>query len=811
MCKTFTMAAIFSCISLLACSERTHPYDAGTDAGFDAGVDAGADGSLAECLYIPAGFASEKTHLVDGGVGILPNGRAITPAGTQVDVGLFPGNMVMTPDGKTLIISNNGDGADNLVVVDTATGTISQTILSKEDWLFYGLAVTPDGTKLFASGASKGVYVYLIGVDGKLTYDSTIGNDDKELVTSVKVSSDGQRLYVTRFTNSTVSIYNAVSGALINQGTAGAYGFDMAFSNDNSKLYVSDWAQATLGGPALVTVVDSGNLSFLSTIAVGKNPEKIIEDPARNRLYVLNSDQETVSVIDTTTDTVASTISLLSAADSPTGVFPVGGALTQDGSTLYIAAAAKNSVEVIDTGSMTVKGSIPVGWYPVAVELSTNETQLFVLNAKGEGSGNNADKESIKRKMEGTLSIIDVPNAAQLEAMTSAVNANNLRTAQIYPQEQCAGQGFPVPFAIGGSSPIKHVVFIVKENRTFDQVFGDFSGADGDPALVLFGENITPNHHALAARFGLLDNFYAESEISEQGHEWTTGMEANDYEERTWILTYRGAGYVQPPLSGVAPYSSPLNPYLFARLADIGMDFVDYGEVVGMENQPAQITSHWDQNFPGRVWTLDVTDTARAQYFIERLNAGYLPPFTYMILPCDHTKGTKPHDPSPDTFVADNDQGLGMVIDALSKSQFWGSTAVFVTEDDPQDGYDHVDAHRTVGLVISPWTRKGYISETHYSFGSMYATFERILGIPPLNTYDANAAPMMDFFTNVPDMSPYTYIPNSVSPKYNTAKTVFAAESEKLDFSRPDAAEGLDRILWYYMKGDKPYPGGEDD
>jgi YVTN family beta-propeller protein len=786
--------------------------DAGVDGGADAGTDSGVDGGIAECLYTPSAFATEQTHLVDDGVGILPNGRSITPAGTQVDVGLFPGNMVMTPDGKTLIIGNNGDGTDNLVVVDTGTSTIRQTLESKDNWLFYGMAMTPDGKTLFASGGpKKGVYVYSISDTGMLAYVTTIGVAQGKIITGLKLSADGKELYVTDFVSNSVSVYDASTYDFITDNTNVTFAFDAALSSDGSKLYVSNWGQKQSGSPNVVTVVKSSDLSFLSNITVGKNPERIIEDAANNRLFVLNSDQETISVVDTTTDAVTTTVSLLSSADSPTGVFPVNGVLSQDGSTLYIAAAAKNSVEVIDTSTLKVKGSIPTGWYPTAVLLSSDGTTLFVANGKGGGSGPNDEvKERITRLMMGTLSIIDVPSDAQLADMTARVAANNLRTTQYYPQEQCAGQSFPVPFAIGGKSPIEHVVFVIKENRTFDQVFGDFPGADGDPALVLFGENVAPNHYALARRFGLLDNFYAESEISEQGHQWTAGMEVNDLVERQWILHYRGAGYVQPPLAPVEPYSSPLNPYLFARLAAMNMDFVDYGEVVGMENQPASVTSHWDLDYPGKVWTLSVTDKARAQYFIQKLNAGHLPAFTYMILPCDHTKGTKKGDPSPESFVADNDEGLGMIVDALSKSPFWGSTAVFVTEDDPQDGYDHVDAHRTVGLVISPWTRNGYISNVHYSFGSMYATFERMLGIQPLNTYDANAAPMMDFFTNVPDMTPYNYIPRKVPVKLNTADTPYSAESEKLDFSVPDRAEGLAEILWHYMKGDKPYPGVVD-
>jgi YVTN family beta-propeller protein len=774
--------------------------------------DAGLDGGLKECLYKPLEVSFEKTHKVKDGVGIVPSGRAITPEGTQLQVGLFPGNMAMTPDGKTIIISNNGYGEDNLVVVDTAAGTVRQTVSTPGNWLFYGLAVSPDGKKLYAAGGpAKVVYVYSIGDTGLLTYSSSLGEDHESLPTGLTLSKDGKKLYVTSYTSDSVSMYDADTGDFIKTNKAGKYAFDVALSSDESKLYVSDWGQVIFSDPTTVRVVKADDLSYVTEIAVGKNPEKILEDPSKNRLYVLNSDQETISIIDTITDTVVSTISLLSSSDTPTGVFPLGAALTQDGSTLYVAAAAKNSVEVVDTATLKVKGSIPAGWYPVAVEISKDGKKLFVLNAKGEGSGANDDKVYIADKMTGTLSIMDVPSAAQLADMTSKVAANNLRPLQYYPQEQCAGEAFPVPFAAGGKSPIEHVIFIVKENRTFDQVFGDFPGADADPSLVLFGEDITPNHYKLAREFTLLDNFYAESEISIQGHLWTTGMETNDYSERTWIMTYRGSSGSVLPLSGVEPASSPLNPYIFERLSKEKVTFVDYGEVVGMLNQPEEIFKHWDQSYPGIFFTQAVTDKSRAEYFAKRIGEGYLPKFTYMLLPNDHTEGTKAGRPSPESHVADNDEGLGIVVEALSKSKFWESSMIFVTEDDPQDGYDHVDAHRTLALVISPWTKKGYISNVHYSFSSFFATFERILDVEPLNTYDANASPLFDCFTNIPDTSVYTHIPRKVPATVNTKNTPFAAESEGMDFTVPDNAPGLQKVLWHYMKGEKPYPGGIDN
>jgi YVTN family beta-propeller protein len=825
--RAFAVVAAFAAILAAGCGDSEKKPDGGIDAGADAGAadagvpDAGApDGGLKECLYEPAQIAFEKTHMVWSGTGILPSGRAITPAGNQLLVGRFPGNMIMSPDGKTIVISNNGYGGNSLVLVDTATGKIRQTVPTPDDWLLYGLAMSEDGTRLYAAGGvSKYVYKYTIDGNGTAAFALKMGNGKDGFPTGLALSKDGTKLYVANYNTNNIMVLDAETGAILQIQGAGFRPFGLALSPDGSRIYASSWGTVTFDDPPVVNIFDAASLSFIKELKVGKNPERILADPARSRLYVLNSDQETVSVIDTVSDTVTSTISLLSSPDAPTGVFPLGASLSPDGSTLYVAAAAKNSVEAVDLASLKVLGSIPAGWYPLAVEASKDGKKLFVLNGKGEGTGSNADMKYIAHKMTGTLSILDAPDAAALSDHTKKVEANNLRPMQFFGAEKCAGQNFPIPFAPGGGSPIEHVIFILKENRTFDQVFGDFEGAERDPNLCEFCDRqagkdtwYTPNHHKLAREFVIADNFYTESEVSVQGHLWATGMEVNDFSERTWLMSYRSSDGMVAPLSGVEPSTSPLNPYLFEHLYNNGVSFIDYGQVVGMLNQPEMIFKYWDQSYPGLFFTLSVKDKTRAEYFIKRLKDGFLPRFTYMLLPCDHTEGTQKGRPTPESHVADNDEALGMIVDALSKSRFWDSSLVLVTEDDPQDGYDHVDAHRTLALLISPWTKRGHITKVHYSFASMFATFERILGLKPLNTYDANASPMFDCFTNIPDMTPYDYIPRKIPEILNTAAAVFSEESERMDFSVPDNAPGLQKVLWHHMRGkDRPYPGVEDE
>jgi hypothetical protein len=266
------------------------------------------------------------------------------------------------------------------------------------------------------------------------------------------------------------------------------------------------------------------------------------------------------------------------------------------------------------------------------------------------------------------------------------------------------------------------------------------------------------------------------------------------------------------PLSGVEPATTPLNPMIFRHLFDHGISFIDYGQIVGMGGQDQEVTAYWDQSYPGVVYSTAIKDVVKVEYVKKRISEGFLPAFTYMLLPCDHTEGTKAGRPTPESMVADNDEALGQLIEALSKSKFWESTLVFVTEDDPQDGADHVDAHRTLALVIGPHARKGYISKVHHSIGSFFATWERILDVPPLNVNDALAPPLYDCLTNVPDLAPYTHVPRIVPEDVNTVLSPFAAESEKMDFSGPDLNTNLQRVLWHYMKGkDVPFRGRDDD
>ncbi|MFA6034014.1 MAG: bifunctional YncE family protein/alkaline phosphatase family protein [Myxococcota bacterium] len=775
------------------------------DSGQEGPADGGkSDGGKKElCMYSPEPLALDQTRKVRDGLGILPGGRGITPEGKQVEIGFFPGNIVITPDGKTLIASNQGIADNDLVLVDTASGAVRQVVKNPQDWLFYGLAVSPDGKRLFASGGvSLMLYVYNLDGAGMATLERTVDLSGGFPI-GLAVSKDGTRLYVAINNQDKIAVYDTTSWVVLRSGGTGQRPFGVALSDDEKMVYASNWAQAEAGSDPTVTALDEQEMTVQATLVVGKNPQALMSHGPF--VYVFNADEDSLSVV-SKGSVEAETVSLLTSDDSPGGIYPTGATISPDGTRMYISAAAKNSIEVYDLSTLKHKGSIPAGWYPTGVAVSSDGAKIFALNGKGEGSGNNRDGAFIANKMIGTLSIIDTPDDAKLGDLTKKVQANNARPMLSFPAEQCAGKEFPVPFAVGKNpvSPIDHVIFILKENRTFDQVFGAFPGVDGDPDLVTFGENITPNHHKLAREFTLMDNFYAESEVSMQGHLWATGMTVNDYSERTWFPSSRGSKTVVP-LSGVDPVSCPFTPFIFQRLYEDKISFIDMGEVVGMLGQKAEILKYFDQNYPGGVFNLGVKDSERADYVIDRIKNNKLPRFQYMILPCDHTNGTAKGTPSPESMVADNDESLGRIVDALSKSPLWLSTLVLVVEDDPQDGADHVDAHRTFGMVISPWAR-------HHSFGSFYATIERILGFKPLTVFDAEASPIFDVMTNVPDASPYNYIPRKIPETLNTASTPYQEECAKMDFTRPDNAPGLQKVLWHYMKGaNTPYPGAKDE
>jgi DNA-binding beta-propeller fold protein YncE len=469
---------------------------------------------------------------------------------------------------------------------------------------------------------------------------------------------------------------------------------------------------------------------------------------------------------------------------------------------LYVANAGENAVQAFDLGSMKSLGRIPTAWYPTAVAVESDGT-LLIASAKGLGAGPSDHAPGKNDYMQGTLQVVPPPSASDLQTGDATVLANLSRPKSYEVALTCTGsdKSFTLPADRSGKTPIEHVFLIVRENKTYDAVLGDLPGANGDPSLALFGGDTTPNLHALATRFANLDNFYSLAEQSLQGHEWTTTNASNDYTEKGWNTTW---GRATRPLGAFSAAENlghltlPGHPTVWGMLDAASVSYHNYGEIVNSSNA----IHTYDVNYPGVFFNTSVKDVDKIAYVIENLQdkTFALERFSYISLPNDHTVGTSPGKPTPQSMIADNDEATGRFVDALSHSNYWPRSALFLIEDDPQDGGDHVEIHRSPCLVISPWARAGYTSSVHYDVPAMYKTISLLLGTPPINQRDANAAAFYDVFATKADTRPYTFIPRKVADDLNPMDAPLGEESARIDFSQPDQAP-LGRILWKAVHG----------
>ena len=509
--------------------------------------------------------------------------------------------------------------------------------------------------------------------------------------------------------------------------------------------------------------------------------------------------------------------------------------MTPDGQILFVANADNNNValfNISDPKTAKPLGFIPVGYYPTSVRYNPADKRIYVANARGSTPKANRQgpnpllpknatvREYIASIYKGTLSIIEMPSQQIMAGYSQRAYAcAPLRKDQgvsvSYPKDS------PIPGRVGDPSPIKHCVYIVRENRTYDQVFGDIKEGNGDPTLCIFPEKVTPNAHRLAKQFVLLDNFYVEAEVSADGHEWSMGAYCTDFVKKAWPLTYRGDKIVGYPAEGMFDeIARPAGGYIWDRCAQASVSYRSYGEWVKDGKTPDEpatarvkaLEGHIDPKFRG--FDMDYPDVKRAERFLVELKefekSGKMPQMIILRLPCDHTSGTKPGKLTPTAMVADNDLALGMVVEALSRSRFWKETAIFVVEDDAQNGSDHIDAHRTVALVISPYSRNSGVDSTMYSTSSMLRTMGLILGLQPMSQFDASATPMYQSFRGKFDYQPYTHVVPNIDMNARNTETAWGAKiSDKMDFSREDAADDLllNEVIWRSVRGpDSPMP-----
>ena len=853
-------------------------------------------------VLLAAVAADERDNLK---VGVQPDGRIVVPtnqilrpAGRQVTFPGRPVDLVLIDGGKTLVAKSMRD----LVFIDVATGAVKQTLTLPAaakglSGAFSAVGLAAPGRGVLATDSQGAVRSARRQADGSFYFEGALtlmppAVGGAAYPTGIALH-DGLHFWVCASRGN--ELQRLTLSGVEARVPVGVAPFMPLVVGD--KVYVSNWGgdppatddpQHKTSGTAVKTdprtgVANHGTVSVVAkvgndwkqtkTIPVGGHPCGLAASRGGKFVYVANANSDTVSVIDTATDAVVETIDCKPEAKLPFGSGSNAVAVSPDGRTLYVANGTGNCVAVVRlgktaaeaadaAGTSAVVGMIPTGWYPGAVRLSADGKQLFVANVKGHGSlqprkaepkkkgkGDGDDPAAPGKKGRnshdhlGSVSIIDVPDAAGLKAHTETVNANNRLAYSLAGLEKPRADAKPVPLPErhGEPSVFEHVIYVIKENRTYDQVFGDLKPGNGDPNLCIFGEEVTPNHHQLARDFVLLDNFYCSGVLSADGHSWTNAAYVTDYLEKQFGQFTRSY-----PYEGSDPLAFPTTGFLWDNALARKKSFRNYGEFVRSSYEPrgakwadlyadyangtakVKVTAtpnvkslepYSHPHFPG--FPLTTPDVYRAKLFIDELKEfekkGTFPNLVYLFLPADHTNGTRPGSPTPRAMVADNDLALGMVVEAVSKSKFWPKTCILVTEDDPQNGFDHVDGHRTVGLAVSPYSRKKAIDSTCYNQTGMVKTIELILGLPPMTQLDLSATPMRGCFTNRPDLTPYTAVKNRIAlDEMNkpvgelTGKArEFARQSLELDFDEEDRADedALNRILWFSVRGDVPYPG----
>ena len=789
--------------------------------------------------------APEKTlwpGIQPSGSVLLPNGWSLRPAGRQTIVGDFPIALAENPKHSVLAILHAGYGEHEVMTYDLATEKRIERVSIPES--YGGLAWSSDGAWLFVGGGfDDAVYRFAFqkGYLGdrvvfRLAPSEQGGNpeDGEPLVRAergskrppgaiagIALTADDSVLWVANAFAHRVEKLDARTGRLLAEVVLkpDSYPYMITIDEPRGRVYASLW------GKEAVAVLDMNKNALVEEWPTGPHPNEMLLSADRNVLFVANANHNTVTVHDLNqAGKPIATIGTAIDPQAPAGCTPNALALSPDGALLLVANANTNDLaafNVKDPAHATPLGFIPTGWYPTCVSMSRDGKTIWVANGKGGSSLANREgpnplsripgnlRQYIAGLMQGTLSSIETPTPPVMAAHTRTVYTCSpvQRGAATAVRDAAKFPGNPIPAKVGDPSPIKYCVFIIKENRTYDHIFGDIKTGNGDASLCLFPEEVTPNHHALAQEYVLLDNFYVESEVSADGHEWTMGAYATDFVERTWPLSYRGDKRVPYPAEGGFAIAKPAGGYLWDRAKAAGVSYRSYGEFVtdGKTNEPA-LVDHFLPAYPS--YNLSIPDVERARIYLEEFRQfeqkGEMPRLSILRLPNDHTSGTRPGSPTPVAMVADNDFALGQIIEALSHSRFWNEMAIFVVEDDAQNGSDHVDAHRTVALVVSPFCKREYVDSTMYTTSSMLRTMELILGLEPMSQFDAAARPMFASFQATRDETPYVLRPARVDLKaVNPPNAPGAQLSMQLDLSKEDQADDLifNEIIWKAVKG----------
>jgi DNA-binding beta-propeller fold protein YncE len=844
-----------------------------------------------------------------------PANQVLTPAGLQVELpGMRPQALALSPDGRLLAAAGkthdlvvldpqSGNVRQHVPLPsesdrDPTPSPASEHILEPDNGgqlSFTGLTFSPNGSRIYLANVDGSIKVFSVQKDGRVEPLFTIPlaparalGRAPEIPAGIAVSPDGKRLYVALNLSNRLAEIAAATGEVLRQWAVGVAPYDVVLCGD--KAYVSNWggrqpnADSVTGPAGRGTVVRVDPVRFIanegsvSVIDLSQTAEKsevrtakaevltgmhacaLALSPDSRWLVVANAGSDTMTVLDTRTDQVVET---LCARQNPADLFgaqPNALAFDRSGGRLFVCNGTQNAVAVFafNPGKSKLLGLIPVGWFPGAIVHDAHRRALYVANIKGVASTRKLDPSEARgyntHQYRGSLSLVRVPSARELAAYTRAALANMryplLRAAALPPRPGQSPR--PVPERAGEPSLFEHVVYIIKENRTYDQVLGDMPEGNGDPSLCIFGERVTPNQHQLAREFVLLDNTYCSGILSADGHQWADTAIATDYMERSFAgfprsypdgmedtdvdaLAYSPAGFLW---DNAIAHGKTLRDYgEFAitrtrwtdssrkgapKFQDYFQEFLHPTGAIEIRSEPGveSLRPYLVTNTVG--WDLNIPDVFRAARFVEELKQfeqrGGFPNLSIICLPNDHTSGTKPDAPTPDAQVADNDLALGRIVEAISRSRFWPRTCIFVIEDDPQNGWDHVSGFRTTAYVVSPYSRLRHTVSTQYNQTSVIRTMELMLALPPMNQLDATATPMSDCFTNTPDLAPFVSVPsniplNQMNPEARKISDPLlrqhAYASARLPLAELDDCpeDLLNRILWHAMKGSRaPYP-----
>jgi DNA-binding beta-propeller fold protein YncE len=805
----------------------------------------------------------------------LPTGARLDPAGRLVEVMPLPLTMLPSPEGDAVVLLASGWRAQGVQVLDRATGRIRQSL--PQPAAFVGAAFSPDGRTLWASGGNEDlVYRYQwergqarlvdsvrLAPPTPANAEGTRRQSGVRYPAGIATSPDGQWVYVAENLGDSLAVIAAADGRLVQRLPIGRYPYGVVVTRDGT-VYASVW-----GGDDVRVYRPTGNgtnpLAAAGTIEVARHPSALLLNAAQTRLFVASGSTDRITVVDLPKRRVLTELRDPPPAGPQQGSTPNALALSTDGTQLYVAEGDANAVAVFELDSATADatsgraprggdrllGRVPAGWYPSA--LAVLGDSLYVANGKGSGSRANPDgpgpRASATQQRTGPSAQRGRPQPdttytiGQLVGTMMAVAVRDLDQGSLgaLTQRVARANGWDAPpgsrrtAARAAYPPLRHVVYVIKENRTYDQVFGDLPQADGDSTLLFFGRDVSPNHHALAERFGIYDRFFVNAEASPDGHNWSMAAYTTDYLQKTVPSNYSGRGRsydYEGSNRGVVPdaddddVAAPANGYLWNLVQAKGLTFRNYGEFVvppgvrgplpaGYTGNKPFLEAHTNGDFPG--YDLSIPDQRRADVWIAELQTfvsrGAMPALSIVRLPNDHTAGARRGAPTPRAFMADNDLALGRMIEALSRTPFWEQTVVFVLEDDAQNGPDHVDSHRSPMLVISPWARSG-VYHRFTNTTDVLATIEEILGLDALSQFDYYGRPLRDVWRTSPDRTPYAALTPSVAlTEVNTAANTHPADakaSARLALEIEDQAdeEIFNRLLWRTIRGPaEPYPG----